>query len=551
MKKQLLFLLLFVCTALPGYSQLAAVVDSSVQRGILFSDGASLYEIHTDTLSSVNAATGNRTMLHKLPSYRPQGTTSVTWGTEYNIKTATGFITTGRYNSDSKVWSYTGSSWDTILAPYYTWTRQSAPVQVGTDYVYMFSKQNGSTTTVVMVKTNGTNAGTQELLRADYPTNQLYLDFPLYPNSSPALFSIRHWENNTSTARFRSKIGVVDAGGLHFIDSSYDGVYVNAQLGNTLYYLYGLGGSPVKSYKMNSYNFTTQARSTFISPTTDVYDIGVGFKNKLIVPKRSASSTTTVLDKLISIDPGTGIETVLVDSLGYYGPGYNVSEAVLGTNHLFIPFIPGSPYATMTYAKNVVLSDGITFKTKPDTRSVPQHAFGIARSSFESSTGIICQNELYFNSSAAGSLPIVRYLFRLTGNNVLDSQLTCAFASSFVKVNGIIYFTAQEIGGRSTVRGLWKVTACSSPAAVTTTSEDAQARLYPNPAYTTVQVSLPGTITTATLELYDAMGRCVLTQSIAQQQSVAISQLAGGLYVYRLKTSTGDVLTSGRLSIIH
>ena len=67
--------------------------------------------------------------------------------------------------------------------------------------------------------------------------------------------------------------------------------------------------------------------------------------------------------------------------------------------------------------------------------------------------------------------------------------------------------------------------------------------IYPNPAHS--QLYIKGSFDVpASFELYDIMGRIVLSQSIHSNQPINISQLSKGLYVYQIKTP--DVSVRGK-----
>ncbi|MDQ2770231.1 MAG: alpha/beta hydrolase-fold protein [Bacteroidota bacterium] len=71
-------------------------------------------------------------------------------------------------------------------------------------------------------------------------------------------------------------------------------------------------------------------------------------------------------------------------------------------------------------------------------------------------------------------------------------------------------------------------------------------QLYPNPTARELRVELPAGASVARLDIYDAVGRAVLGQTIAPGQVVDVSGLANGLYTTRL--STGGTTGVGRFS---
>lgn len=566
-----LFLCLFA--ALSGYAQIATLIDSSVIHGKLFSDGATLYEVHNDTLSSVNTTTGSRSMVLQMP---PSANPSY-WGNAYNIMGGTAYITT--YSATNalsannyKIWSYTGSGWDTILAPYYSWSPVSSvtnlavcPVQIGTDYVYAFTRtdtnSSGAATAyrVAFVKTDGTNAGTQVIFNNTYPNpavgSYFELIYPIYPygGTDKSFFYIGHNDYDTPSIT-RVSLGVIDVNGVRIIDSGRNIIRLLGAVGNDVVYAQGL--QTVGTYAINRYNVSTQVTTNLVPSTTSIYGPGVGFKNKFICSKTIYSPTGPTTYSLLSIDPTTGAETILVDTLSSSFQEVDISESLLSKSHLFIPTGSSSAGIYMHKTPFLFLSDGITHMNRPSVyfpRSLGQNGFGFGRSKFEISNGGLCNDEIYFSK---GYITIIRQkLFKLTGANTADSQFNCAFPVNFVKVNGETYFLARYTYPDSTIsytRFLWKITSCSEPAAVSNPQiAAAQATVYPNPAQTEITISLPGTNTSATLALYDATGRLVLSQIVKQQQAVSIHSLPNGLYIYHLTAPNGLPLGSNRLSILH
>jgi hypothetical protein len=76
-------------------------------------------------------------------------------------------------------------------------------------------------------------------------------------------------------------------------------------------------------------------------------------------------------------------------------------------------------------------------------------------------------------------------------------------------------------------------------------SDKLELKLAPNPALSTVTVSIVGT-GGGTLLVYDAVGRLVLRQVIAENQQTAVFQVDGsefapGMYRVNLRTETGMV----------
>jgi hypothetical protein len=74
------------------------------------------------------------------------------------------------------------------------------------------------------------------------------------------------------------------------------------------------------------------------------------------------------------------------------------------------------------------------------------------------------------------------------------------------------------------------------------------AAVYPNPATTRIQASLPDGVNVATLRLHDLAGRQVAEYQISEKQQGVTHSLKPGLYVYTLHAATGQIGT-GRLAI--
>lgn len=74
------------------------------------------------------------------------------------------------------------------------------------------------------------------------------------------------------------------------------------------------------------------------------------------------------------------------------------------------------------------------------------------------------------------------------------------------------------------------------------------ATVYPNPASTSIQVKLEGITEDVTMSIYDAAGRTVLSQPVINGQSVDVSNLAAGSYIYSLQVRGRNVMT-GKIAI--
>ena len=73
------------------------------------------------------------------------------------------------------------------------------------------------------------------------------------------------------------------------------------------------------------------------------------------------------------------------------------------------------------------------------------------------------------------------------------------------------------------------------------------ASLYPNPTYNTVRIQTSKLSGKMTLELYDLAGRKLLTQSVAADAEVDISDVDSGIYVYKLTAGVGSA--TGKLVV--
>jgi hypothetical protein len=61
--------------------------------------------------------------------------------------------------------------------------------------------------------------------------------------------------------------------------------------------------------------------------------------------------------------------------------------------------------------------------------------------------------------------------------------------------------------------------------------------IYPNPATDNISISLPENISQAVFTLYDMQGKVLINQEVTNQETVAINNLASGIYIYNVKTS--------------
>ncbi len=62
--------------------------------------------------------------------------------------------------------------------------------------------------------------------------------------------------------------------------------------------------------------------------------------------------------------------------------------------------------------------------------------------------------------------------------------------------------------------------------------------VYPNPASEYIIINFPVSYQKAMFELFDVNGREVLSKSVNKDERVNVSQLKGGLYVYRFEVDS-------------
>jgi hypothetical protein len=61
--------------------------------------------------------------------------------------------------------------------------------------------------------------------------------------------------------------------------------------------------------------------------------------------------------------------------------------------------------------------------------------------------------------------------------------------------------------------------------------------IYPNPATDNINITLPENISQAVFTLYDMQGKVLIKQEINNQETVAVNNLASGIYIYNVRTS--------------
>jgi hypothetical protein len=60
--------------------------------------------------------------------------------------------------------------------------------------------------------------------------------------------------------------------------------------------------------------------------------------------------------------------------------------------------------------------------------------------------------------------------------------------------------------------------------------------IYPNPAIDNISISLPENISQAFFTLYDMQGKILIKQEVSNKETVAIDNLASGIYIYSVRT---------------
>lgn len=73
-----------------------------------------------------------------------------------------------------------------------------------------------------------------------------------------------------------------------------------------------------------------------------------------------------------------------------------------------------------------------------------------------------------------------------------------------------------------------------------------EVKVYPNPASSVITISGEGDMS---FEMYDLSGKMVLNKAIKQQESLDISQFAGGMYFYKVSGAKQALLKTGKLVI--
>jgi hypothetical protein len=61
--------------------------------------------------------------------------------------------------------------------------------------------------------------------------------------------------------------------------------------------------------------------------------------------------------------------------------------------------------------------------------------------------------------------------------------------------------------------------------------------IYPNPATDNINITLPENISHAVFTLYDMQGKVLIKQEINNQETVAVNNLASGIYIYNVRTN--------------
>ncbi|MDR0605547.1 MAG: T9SS type A sorting domain-containing protein, partial [Bacteroidales bacterium] len=70
--------------------------------------------------------------------------------------------------------------------------------------------------------------------------------------------------------------------------------------------------------------------------------------------------------------------------------------------------------------------------------------------------------------------------------------------------------------------------------------------VYPNPAKDNIYITLPENISQAVFALYDIQGKVLIRKEIGSQETLSVSNLAGGIYIYHVitdkQTHTGKII---------
>ena len=112
----------------------------------------------------------------------------------------------------------------------------------------------------------------------------------------------------------------------------------------------------------------------------------------------------------------------------------------------------------------------------------------------------------------------------------------------------VLHVLAEDTLTRRTYTVTLTCSQSGDTTAITSISSDNTFSLYPNPAREQVQYTLHECTTTGVLSIFDAMGREVLSQSLAASHNIDIRLLPQGLYTVVVQTDAGTSVQ--RLSVV-
>lgn len=546
MKKIVLPALLCVLaspTALHAQLATKASAPTVNNYGKLFTDGTGLYEVSNDTLNAISTSTGARTFMSKLPG-APGGTGIVRWAKPFAVKTPTGFIiaqdvfTTGR---TTYVWAGTGTgAWDTIVVVPGTYSPDE-PYRLGSKYAIAVANNGGQ-----LLRTDGTRAGTSVVM-------QLPSGIQAYRRGSNRLF---FW--TTPGAGFPStytqRIYTVDDNSAQVIDSSSNVTLPLATIGNDLYYEYkhqvNTGGTMVSTtHNLKKWTAATNTSANLTGGLNPLsyFVTGTVFKGNIIASKVDSGHNA---QDLVSIDPATGAQTYLTaNPASAQYPSYNLNYSGAGTAHLYT--LADSIGKSTTW-----VTDGATMA---GTKKIYNAATGVSffiyqPERFGPFQAAICGDEVYGGQyRASGTFDMQLFSLNAAGTLAEQDLNTGVIGGSdpnyFVKVGNEIFFTTQQTSNTTGPRDLYKISACAGTTSIQAHQQSGQdVALYPNPAAERLTIRITGE---AQLELYDATGRKVLSETAKDGQSFSVAAFPAGLYLYRITSGAQGLLKAGSISIAH
>ena len=542
-KTTTLTLLTCLFCAAGTFAQLATKVSSLYNYGTLFTDGTVMYEIKTDSLFSLDAGTGSRTLLYKLPP-PPAGNFITKWGVSISVKTPAGFMLDQHlqdidhgYALTTRVWTNTGSGWDTITVG----TKSilfGSPLQLGSKYS-------------LLVLTTG---NLQQLLRTDFTKAGTAIAMTSLDGISSGDFRRGtdriYFSTLGNSTGLNFKEYMMDDASLQIIDSGNTVCRTLGTIGNDAFYERQQVTISSSDQSIRKWSAATSSYSVLVPniPYSTEFNEGIAFNGHIVVAKTDSGYHG---QSLVSIDPVTGTQTYLtsVTNPHTYFPLYFLSNSGAGSDHLFI--YGGD--TTGIYFN--VLTDGLTAagtqkvassqllfthgaRTDPSQSAIcSDDAFG--------KQGILTGNQQLYHLDAAGTV---------TSQNLNTATGLGSNPDNFVHVGSNIFFTAWGSGSGTSpnyINDLWEITGCSSANGIMSPAPPASAALlYPNPANSEFTISFQKNLTNVTLEIYDALGRKAMASTIQDGQAIPVSSLVNGIYYCRL-SSNGNLIGTSRLSILH